>query len=186
VFKRIDAAAAAAWRERVATLAAAVDLQVLALLDTEVAAAAEAFSVKYFDILQRRRVLYGTDPFANVTISREALERRVRQVLLNLTLQLRHSWLLHNETGQTHALVDAIGPLRAAALAYGELRGLPRMAPKEALEAVAAEKGVSALLERIQTLRQRGDPAAQDAANLLGELIEFVRQFSESAAASRA
>ena len=105
---------------QVAALVAAIDLKPLVLLEDEIAAAVEAFAVKYFDILHRRRVLHGSDPFDSLTISDEALRRRVSQVLLNLTLRLRQSLLLHNDASRTHALVDAVGPLRATAVALQE------------------------------------------------------------------
>jgi predicted nucleotidyltransferase len=83
VFSGIDVARVEAWRAQVESLAAAIDLKPLVLLEDEIAAAAEAFAVKYFDILHRRRVLHGSDPFASLSISKEALGRRVQQVLLN-------------------------------------------------------------------------------------------------------
>src|SRR6478735_11042199 len=84
VFSHLDLDRVKAWRPQVELLVAAINLQPLILLEDEIAAAAEAFAVKYFDILHRRRVLHGTDPFASLKISDEALQRRVSQVLLNL------------------------------------------------------------------------------------------------------
>jgi predicted nucleotidyltransferase len=175
VFTQIDLGRVEAWRSQIATLAAAVDLKPLVLLDDEIAAAAEAFAVKYFDILHRRRVLHGTDPFETLTITDEALRRRVSQVLLNLTLRLRHSLLLHNDAARTHALVDAVGPLRATAVALQEVSRQPQTAPKEALLALASSHGATALIERMQVLREKGDPVTADSMQLLGELIAFVR-----------
>src|SRR4029079_18532602 len=113
VFSHLDLDRVTAWRSQVEVLVAAIDLQPLVLLEDEIAAAADAFAVKYFDILHRRRVLHGTDPFASLTINDEALRRRVSQVLLNLSQRLRHSLLLHNDAARTLALAEAIGPLRA-------------------------------------------------------------------------
>src|SRR5215204_137654 len=93
VFSHLDLVRVKAWRSQVELLVAAIDLQPLILLEDEIEAAAEAFAVKYFDIVHRRRVLHGTDPFATLKISDEALQRRVAQVLLNLALRLRHTML---------------------------------------------------------------------------------------------
>jgi predicted nucleotidyltransferase len=175
VFTQVDLDRVEAWRSDVASLVAAVDLKPLFLLEDEIAAAAEAFAVKYFDILHRRRVLHGTDSFATLTISDEALRRRVSQVLLNLTLRLRHSLLLHNDAARTHALVDAVGPLRATAVALQEISRQPQTAPREALLALATQHGATALIERMQVLREKGDPVTADSMKLLGELIGFVR-----------
>lgn len=175
VFTHIDLDRVERWRAEVGVLAAAVDLKPLILLEDEIAAAAEAFAVKYFDILHRRRVLHGADPFANLTISGDALRRRVSQVLLNLALRLRHSLLLHNDFARTHALADAVGPLRASAVALQELSGQPQTAPKEALLALAARHGATALVERMQELRVTGDPVTADSSALLSQLVEFIR-----------
>ncbi len=175
VFSRIDFDCVEEWRSHVAVLAAAIDLKPLVLMEGEIAAAAEAFAVKYFDILHRRRVLHGGDPFDSLKIGPEALRRRVSQVLLNLTLRLRQSLLLHNDTVRTHALADAVGPLRASAAALLELGNQPAATPKEALLALARQHGATALIERMQVLREKGDPVTADSMRLLGQLVEFVR-----------
>jgi predicted nucleotidyltransferase len=175
VFSRIPLERVEAWRADVEILVAAVDLKPLVLLDDELAAAADAFAVKYFDILHRRRVLHGADPFAALTIDAGALRRRVAQVLLNLSMRLRHSLLLHNDYARTRSLVDAIGPLRASAVALQELTGQAPMAPREALLALAAQHGVTALVERMQVLREKGDPVTVDSMRMLAELVDFIR-----------
>jgi predicted nucleotidyltransferase len=175
VFTRIDLAQVDEWRSSVAALVAAIDLKPLVLLEDEIAAAADAFAVKYFDILHRRRVLHGVDPFESLTISDEALRRRVSQVLLNLSLRLRQSLFLHNDAARTHALVDAVGPLRATAVALQELSRQPQTSPKEALLALASQHGATGLIERVQVLRETGEPVTADSMQLLSELIEFVR-----------
>jgi predicted nucleotidyltransferase len=175
VFARIALDRVPEWRSRIETLTAAIDLKPLVLLEDEIAAAAEAFAVKYYDILHRRRVLYGADPFASLTISDEALRRRVSQVLLNLALRLRHSLLLHNDFARTHALAEAVGPLRATAVALREIAREPSAAPRDALLALAAQHGATRLIERMQELREKGVPVVMDSMQLLAELIDFVR-----------
>jgi predicted nucleotidyltransferase len=103
VFSHLDLDRVKVWRSQVELLVAAIGLQPLILLEDEISAAAEAFAVKYFDILHRRRVLHGADPFATLTISDAALQRRVSQVLLNLALRLRHTLLLGNDAGRTRS-----------------------------------------------------------------------------------
>ena len=175
VFSHLDLDRVKAWRLQVELLVAAIDIQPLILLEDEIAAAADAFAVKYFDILHRRRVLHGTDPFATLKISDEALQRRVSQVLLNLALRLRHTLFLGNDAGRTRALVDAIGPLRATAVALQELASLPLREPREALLSLAAAHGALALVEHLQALRISGDPVVADSTRLLSELIAFIR-----------
>lgn len=175
VFSRLDIDRVKIWRSEVELLVAAINLQPLILLEDEIAAASEAFAVKYFDILHRRRVLHGSDPFATLSISDEALQRRVSQVLLNLAMRLRQTMFLGNDAGRTHALVDAIGPLRASAMALQELARQPRTEPREALLSLAAAHGATALIEQLQALRTSGDPVVAESTRLLAELITFIR-----------
>ncbi len=128
-----------ALRPSLARAHAAVRLEVLWLLDSEVAQAAEAFAVKFIDIAQRHRVLFGEDPFAHLVVSRPAAIARLRQVLLNLVLRLRASYALEadREERLTLRIADAAGPLRVAAAEILELEGGPRLAPREALNRLA-------------------------------------------------
>ena len=79
------------------------------LLESEIPAAAEAFAEKFSDILRRRRVLHGSDPFAGVSISREAAIGRLRQVCLNMVLRLREQYALRSlrEEQAARAVADA-------------------------------------------------------------------------------
>jgi len=51
---------------------AAIRLSAMFILESEIAVAKDAFAVKFADIVARHQVLYGSDPFAGLTISREA------------------------------------------------------------------------------------------------------------------
>ena len=51
---------------------AAINLRAMFILESELRPATEAFAVKFADIARRRRVLYGDDPFAGVSVSRAA------------------------------------------------------------------------------------------------------------------
>jgi len=69
-------------------------LEVMFLLETEIEPVMDSFAVKFSDILSRRRVLFGPDPFANLTIPQEAIRRRTIQVLLNCMLRMRERYAL--------------------------------------------------------------------------------------------
>jgi hypothetical protein len=133
---------------------AAVRLSVMFLLDTEVEAAATAFAAKFADIRNRRRVLFGTDPFARLTIPRAAEIARLKQVLLNLALRLRASYVERSlrEEQLARVAADTAGPLRAAAAALLELEGKPATSPRAALEAVVAGFDDTALREVVARL----------------------------------
>jgi hypothetical protein len=138
---------------------AAVRLAVMWLLEAEVSSASEAFAVKFADIARRRRILFGSDPFAGLSISRHAAITRLRQVLLNLVLRLRASYALDrdHEERLTVLLADAAGPLRASAAEILELQGRPAPTAREALDLLAAEWSPArgpAVLQSIRTARE--------------------------------
>ena len=138
---------------------AAVRLAVMWLLEEEVPWASESFAVKFADIARRRRVLFGADPFAGLTISRHAAITRLRQVLLNLVMRLRASYA--REGGQeerlTFLLADAAGPMRASAAEILELQGRPAATVRDALDVLAAEwspERGAAVVQAIRTARE--------------------------------
>jgi predicted nucleotidyltransferase len=140
VLDRFEPARIDPIRELIAAGSAAVRLNVMWLLEREITDAADAFAVKFADISRRRRVLHGTDPFASLSIPREAAIRRLRQVLLNLILRLRSRYAIDSLREERLALLiaDAAAPLRASAGELIELEGGPPAAsPREALERVA-------------------------------------------------
>lgn len=99
------------------TAQAAIRLAAMFLLESEISSAVEAFPVKFYDILHRHRVLYGNDPFSSLSIPQRASIVRLKQVLLNLKLRLRASYVLRGLREEQLALMvaDAAGPLRSCA-----------------------------------------------------------------------
>jgi predicted nucleotidyltransferase len=139
VLNRIEPARLDAWRESICVAVAAIRLAPMFLLREEIAAASAAFAVKLNDIVRRRRVLFGRDPFADLAISRERLQARLMQVLLNLQLRLRAAYVTHAFEDQLVRVIgDTAGPLRSAAATLSEIEGRPRMAPREALAQLAS------------------------------------------------
>jgi predicted nucleotidyltransferase len=139
VLRQFDAAAAGRLGQAYQLAQAAARLSAMFLRESEIPAAAAAFAVKFLDIAARRRVLFGDDPFATLAVPRDAVEHRVKQVLLNLELRLREQFVA--ASGQPERLVRALaetaGPLRAAAAALCWLDGKPVSPPKAALAAIA-------------------------------------------------
>ena len=154
MLRRFDHARADALREPLRTARAAFGATVMFLLAEEIGDAAEAFAVKFADVLRRRRVLHGTDPFEALSVSREAQLRRLRQVLLNQALRMRERYATVSlrEEQLARALVDAAGPLRSAAATLLELEGAPPPSPKEALERIVSELGEPAWREALGAL----------------------------------
>jgi predicted nucleotidyltransferase len=119
---------------------AAIALSATFVLSSELPLVMQAFAVKYADILRRRRLLCGTDPFVGLAISRAEEIMRLRQVLLNLLLRMRERYLSTRlrEEQAAKVLAQMAGPLRAAAATLLALAGSPAFSPKAALEHVAA------------------------------------------------
>ena len=108
VLSRYDPARAQQVRNDLATAEAAILLRVMFLVQAEIPAACEAFAQKFSDILRRRVVLLGPDPFDRVAVPRAAQVRRLRQVLLNLLLRLReiHARYDSGSRSTLHMLAD--------------------------------------------------------------------------------
>jgi predicted nucleotidyltransferase len=159
ILKRFDKGRVDSFREPLRLAQVTARASVMFLLEKELAEAAEAFAVKFADIVQRHRVLYGEDLVSNLTTSRAARKLRLRQVLLNLTFRLRERYATTSLREEHLAIVvaEAAGPLRAAAAALCELEGHAAGSPREALERVAGSvggEGCTQLLEALTEARQ--------------------------------
>jgi predicted nucleotidyltransferase len=126
-------------REELSFAHAAVGLEVMFLEEAEINVAAQAFAVKFTDILSRHRILHGSDALASLKISREATLNRLRQVLVNLMLRLRERYALigAREEQLSFMIADLSGPIRACAAAILGLEGQRVASPREALETLA-------------------------------------------------
>lgn len=160
VLKQFDKAAADRLRDPLRFAKAAIDLNPMFVLHDEIAPALEAFTLKFADIAHRHRVLFGADPFANLSLPRDALIRRLKQVLLNMQIRMRERYMTLSPRVEqlVRHIADSAGPLRAAAVSLAELEGRPAAAsPKEALEAFVSPLGdaeLSAALHALSAARE--------------------------------
>lgn len=146
-------------RERYRAAHAAVGLNVMFLLDSELAAAADCFAMKFSDMAQRHVVLYGADPFEKVEIPRASLVRHAQQALLNLKIRLRERYALVSLREEQLAAVIAgcASPLRSCAAAILRLEGAACASQKEALALIVGQAGepeLDELLAQISEARQ--------------------------------
>jgi hypothetical protein len=171
-------------RENLRLAHAAIQLEVMFLLESEIPAAAEAFAVKFADIQDRHRVILGTDPFVHLEVTREATLRRLQQVLVNLILRLRERYALISlrEDRLVPVVADMAGPIRAAAATLLKLEGKSGVHPKEALQELAGRLGKGdwdRTLKNISAAREELDlPPGEPAATVLG-LLELLQAFHE-------
>ena len=185
LLKRFTPASADALRGPLRMAHAAIDLQVMFLLDSELTQAADAFAVKFADIIARHRVLLGVDPFASLHTSRDAVLRRLRQVLLNQQVRMRERYMLLslNEEQLAGAIADAAGPLRSAAASLAQLDGRP-LSGKQALEAFVDQLGDPALhaaLQAMSTARETARLAPGQALPAFTGLMAITERLREHA-----
>ena len=178
-------------REPLRLAEAAIKLRVMFLLRDELKPASQAFAVKFADITRRRLVLYGDDPFASLSVSREDAIFRLKQTLLNLTLRLRETYIARSlrEEQLAAVIADTAGPLRSCAATLLELEGNAVSSPKEALEQIAAtlasEAKSSEDLQLITEARQRHTLPPGAAAPALFHLIDLAHAMWARAAQLR-
>jgi predicted nucleotidyltransferase len=176
-----DHARAEELRNPLRVAQAAIRLSPMFILEAELPSAITAFAEKFADILRRRKVLHGPDPFGGVKIPRETLITRLDQVLLNLILRLREAYVMRGlrEEQLALAIADAAGPIRSCAATLLELEGTPVNSPKAALEKFVQASGNSTWSEALQRVsearEQRILPPGVAGATLL-TLVEIARQ----------
>jgi predicted nucleotidyltransferase len=180
VLRQIDPKKLEAIGEAYRFAHAAIRLSAMFILESEIGVAKDAFAVKFADIAARHEVLYGPDPFVDLTISREAALHRLLQVLVNLQLRLRERCALSAPYGEQLAMAaaDAVGPLRASAAVLLWLESGARMAPRDALRQIAEQTGSTAALAAITEARESGSvPAVGATATIVGA-IELATQLA--------
>jgi predicted nucleotidyltransferase len=182
LLKTFDVSRIDALREPLRLAHAAARVEIMFLLENELPIAAELFAVKFNDICNRHRVLYGNDPLPGLQIDAGELRRRLREVLLNLAIRLRERYALVSlrEEQLVRVIAEVAGPLRASAVALLRVQGKSALAPREALEAVAATTGDDAFIKAVALLplaRQQqslpagaGGPALLALSRLAGHL----------------
>jgi predicted nucleotidyltransferase len=162
VLQRFDTARIDALREPLRGAKALIGLECMLILESEIGAAAEAFAVKFSDIRERHRLLWGRDPFAELKPSRIAMLARLRQILLNFILRSRERYALVSlrEEQLAAPVAEAAGPLRSAAALILALEGKSAPSPKAALEALAGELDAARFNEVLANLSRARDEAA--------------------------
>jgi hypothetical protein len=151
-------------------------LAVMFLLESEVAAAVNAYPVKYLDISHRHRILHGSNPFEGLSFSRDACVFRLKQVLLNLRLRLRSLYVLRglNEEQLVLVVADAVGPLRSCAATILELEGRSPPSPREALEQILPEDSAwHEVMNHLSQARQTRTLEAGVAGKTLFQVMEL-------------
>ena len=175
---QFDQRGAEVLREPLRVAQAAIRLNPMFIVEAELPSAIAAFAEKFSDILRRRRILFGPDPFVGVTIPRGVVIARLDQVLLNLVLRLREAYVMRGlrEEQLALAVADAAGPLRSCAATLLEIQGTPIHSGKEALERivkVTANHEWHEVLPRLSEAREKRILPAGVAGTTLLRLTEI-------------
>ncbi len=175
VFNEFNHSQIEGMREKFRIAHAAINLNIMFILETEIPTASEAFAVKFTDIIHRHIVLHGVSPFSKLNISREATLSRLNQVIINLMLRLRERFVLLSlrEEQLIPVIADVTGPIRACAATILNLEGGSQVHPKEALQALTLkfQGNWEETLKNMSVAREEMDLSpGKAAATLLGQL----------------
>jgi predicted nucleotidyltransferase len=187
VLRRFSPDCARVLRNDLETARAAILLRVMFLAKEEIPAACEAFAQKFSDILRRRMVLFGPDPFAEISIPRAAQVWRLRQVLLNLLLRLREVYVEQDSGSRIvlSMLAESVGALRSSAVLLLLLEEREPAKPKQALLEVAelaAPGKFAAALSMLSQLRETGALSGAEAQQVLIAVMELAAAMHARAA----
>jgi len=179
VTKEFDVSQVNCLRELLRVAYAAIHLTVMFLLESEISAASEAFAVKFTDILNRNRILFGSDPFKKVEISRAATLQRLKQVIVNLILRLRERYALVSlrEEQLVPIIADVAGPIRAIAATLLALEGQNEIHPKEALFSLTQQllgQKYTEILKNMSTAREEQELKTGEAAKALLGILDIL------------
>jgi len=176
VVAKFDQALADRLRQPLRFAHSAIQLQPMFLLHDEVGQAASLFASKFADILRRRVILYGPDPFSAISIPREAEILQLKRQLMNLSLRLRSGYVAQSLRDEQLArfVATAIGPCRVAAAGVLGLEGTPSSSPQAAFETLESQfqssqwEEIRALIAAIQEARLTPGAASRVLFHLLG------------------
>ena len=132
----------------------AAQLNVMFLLEQEISVAVRSFAPKFADVLRRRTILFGEDPFSGISVPRDAELRQLRQQLLNLTLRMRSTYAARSLREEQLALflVETVGAIRTLAQSLFELQGQAAGSPREAFEKLGAALDLTNWNEAVQSI----------------------------------
>jgi predicted nucleotidyltransferase len=174
VLSEFDRKKADQLREPLRLAQAAIRLRAMFLLESELHPVMQAFAVKFADILRRRRVLYGNDPFEGISISRGDAIVRLKQTLLNLTLRLREAYIarrllddhLHDVPDPVYDLLVEVGAHTPRALTVilerdGDFPSIGCLLDQLDRARLALARGSAKLLDASKSVSQKRGGAIQ-------------------------
>jgi hypothetical protein len=161
----------AAWR--------AVKVEPFLVQLGEIERLSDAFPIKLLDIKRHSQAIHGSNPFAEVRVSRADLRLRTEQELRNHLLRLRRGYTMNH--GNVLALADALQhSVASLVIELGALLELHERVPEdpasaEVLGTAAREFGLEpGILERLYELRRGGAPGHEEIEGLYQATLDLV------------
>jgi predicted nucleotidyltransferase len=140
-----------------------------------IADSADSFPIEFVDILARRVVLHGQDPFAGVVVPKDALRVQIEREVKEKMMRLREAYVMaHDSTSVLRrVLVESYSAF--VALFRGGLHLMGRPVPLHGAEVVAAYCDVMGLarapFDEVARLR-RGDKGPPDLRTVFARYYE--------------
>jgi len=157
---------------------AAIQLRPMFLLQEEIPAAARSFASKFADILRRRVILHGDDPFNSISIPRDMQILELKQQILNQILRLRASYVSRSlrEEQLNLVIANALGPLRSSSAALFELQRRPATSSQHALELIGSELALASwpqTLKLLSSAHESGRVPPGEASHLFFQILDL-------------
>jgi len=184
ILAKFDVARINGLRESLRAARVQINLAPMFICRSELPEAAEAFAVKFDDIIRRHFTLFGENLIDNLSLSREARLLRVKQVLLNLELRLRERYAMASLRDEQliGIIVDMSSALRSAVASVIDLEGGEVPSAREALADAIAKTERSDLKEAVVLIsqaREQGYLPAGSATRTLLAMLEIAAIFNE-------
>ena len=137
------------------------DFRLTAMLmsESDLRRSTEVFPVKFLDMQRHHRILWGKDPFSNLTVSRDRLRLRCAQEITNLSLRLRQFYVQRSHRPELleSTLTRAISSFLAGLNTLVELRTGQSASDKSSIIEAVAEIGLDAQPLREVFALKRGE-----------------------------
>jgi len=166
-------------REKLRFCHAAINLNVMFIQESEILSATQVFAVKFTDILNRHKTLFGPEIFSGLNISKSTTLDCLEQVMMNIKLRLRERYAMVSlrEEQLVKVIADLTGPIRACADTILRLEGKVAASPKEALLMLAKklpQKNWDNILSHLSIAREEREMKKDEGVATVCGLLELL------------
>ena len=184
LLEKFDIARINGLREPLRVAKVQIRLAPMFICSQELPSVVDAFAVKFDDIIRRHFTFFGKDLISSLSVSRDAMLRRVQQVLLNLELRLRERYATVSlrEEQLLDVIVEMSSALRSAAASVIELEGETAPPVREVLPSILAKADRSDLGDAVALIsqaREQGSLPAGSASRTVLAMLDIAALLNE-------